>query len=102
MKYVALGFLLGILLSTCNDSQAAEIEPLITAAHTSDLLRGRPFNSHSEPTEDYIGFGVTISFKKVEVDLTHGAKTLDCRLSQGCKWESGTKLALRWYPRRKR
>jgi hypothetical protein len=49
-----------------------------------------------DPTIDYVAIGGTFSWRRVEVDLSHGVKALD----RG-KLESGTALTVRVYPWRK-
>lgn len=92
---IAMLFLMAWLV-TCS---AAEFEPFAQYDHTSDIRRGPPFNDRDEHTQDFIGGGVTISAGKHrawEIDLSHGYKTIDCR---SC-WETGSRLSVRFYPRR--
>lgn len=80
---------------------AADIEPFLLLQHTSDLLRGPPFSGRDDTTQDYIAGGVTISAGAWEIDISHGFKTIDCRYSRGCGYESGSQITARFYPRRK-
>lgn len=80
-----------------------EVDVLITFQHTSDILRTPP-----EPTQDYLGFGWTFVSpgKKWEFDVSTGIKAIDCTIGFGsynfaCPTQSGTELAVRWYPWRK-
>ena len=82
-----------LLLSGC----AATIEPVILTNHTSDLWTPPP-----EPTADYVGGGVTVSWHHIEVDLTHGLKAMNCVKLGQCSWESGSQISVRTYPFRKR
>lgn len=114
--FYALGafvvFMLGLVIMAflASRAEAVEIEPLIIYSHTSDILRGPPFTDEAEPTTDYIGFGASIIFKKVELDLSHGRKARDCNYvrrsspttSRACFWESGSQVTVRWYPWRKK
>ena len=91
-----------LMLACAWQTHAAEVEAVIVYDHTSDLTRGYPFNDQAEPTQDYVGAGVTITLgaaKRFELDLTHGRKRLDGR---GNAWESGSQVQLRFYPGRKR
>ena len=74
-----------------------EIRPVVLLSHTSDLFRSY---ADREPTHDYAGIGITLRWKHVELDATHGAQTYHCGLFRGnrCDWESGTRMMLRWYP----
>jgi len=75
---------------------ATTIEPVIKTTHISDLMRSPP-----EPTTDYVGAGVTVSWRHVEIDLTHGTKARDCHRMR-CDWESGSEITVRTYPFRRR
>lgn len=106
----SLLILAALLLTLCvtRCAEAAEVEPMFTYSHTSDILRGPPLNDRKEPQQDYLGFGATLRWRKVELDLSHGIKAMDCNYRQtsvtasGCRFESGTDLHLRYYPWRKR
>lgn len=82
-----------------------QLEPFLMFQHQSDILRGPPlipWDIRPEPTNDYVAVGVTVRWRKVEIDLSHGRKAIDCDLNHGCPSESGTQVAVRWYPLRKR
>lgn len=81
-----------VALTGCTTLQ---YDPLLKLTHISDITRGYP-----EPTSDYIGTGVTITYKQLEVDLSHGLKSRDCAMMRGrrCYWESGSELSMRFYP----
>jgi hypothetical protein len=82
-------------------AHAAEVEPVVIYDHTSALSRGYPFNDQEEWTVDFLGAGITIKAgtrRAWEIDLAHGRKQFD---NNGA-WEEGSKLAVRWYPRRGR
>lgn len=49
------------------------IRPLLIWRHSSDLLRGDPFNDRDEPTADFLGAGVTFDFNRLEIDIAYGA-----------------------------
>jgi hypothetical protein len=94
-------WLIVLALVTC--AVAAEIEPYALIDHTSDVRRGRPFNERRETTQDYIAGGVTIALGRrhaFEIDVSHGFKTIDCRPSAGCRWETGSQISTRFYPGR--
>ena len=101
---------LGVLaLAFVLQARAADVEPFLMYSHDSDLFRGPPFNHETEPTTDFIGAGVTIEWRKFELDLAQGFKSRDCNYvrrtngqgSYSCVWESGTQITARWYWRRK-
>jgi hypothetical protein len=74
--------------------------------HISDIMRGPPFMAAMpgcEPTTDWFGAGVTFAWPHVQVDLAHGVKQRDawCGRPYAQPRESGTELAVRWYPFRK-
>lgn len=77
---------------------AADLEPFLLLQHTSDLLRGPPFNTKDEGQQDFLAAGVTIiagERRAWELDLAHGVKWID----RG-EAEHGTQLAVRFYPGR--
>jgi hypothetical protein len=87
---------IGLLLP----ARAAEVETLLLLQHTSDLLRGPPLNNRDERQHDFLAAGVTITAGKCEaweIDIAHGVKSID----RGRR-ESGTQLAVRFYPGRTR
>ena len=99
-----LGWVLVCILRVESAYAAPTLEPFVTYTHLSDLMRGPPLFGNTgghEPTEDYLGAGVTIVWPKAELDLSHGIKSRDCSIRRGCKGESGTLIALRVYPWRK-
>jgi hypothetical protein len=88
------------------DGLAPKLEPFAGYTHVSDIMRGPPFGppvEACEPTTDWIGGGVTLTWLHVEIDLAHGFKRRDmwCGRPYAQPWESGTELALRWYPWRR-
>jgi hypothetical protein len=93
LAFLAIGHL--------SSAHAADIEALLLLQHTSDLLRGPPFNNDSESQHDYlapIGITITAGVRKAwELDLTHGVKFIN----RG-KRETGSQLAVRFYPGRLR
>jgi hypothetical protein len=92
-----------IALGTCSAANAAEIEAFALIDHTSDVRRGRPFSDSQETTQDYIAGGMTITLgrrRAFQIDVSHGFKTIDCRPSAGCRWETGSQISTRFYPGR--
>lgn len=90
-------FLSGVVVGRCS---AAETEAVLLCTHTSDLLRGRPFNNQDEPQQDYCGAGVTITAgrrRAWEMDITHGFKSID-----RSQRENGSQFTVRFYPGRLR
>lgn len=79
-----------LILSGCSN-----VRPMLTASHTSDITRSMP-----EPTQEFIGAGVTIEFSHIEFDIAHGMKCIDCGFGEAGHWgwESGTDVAVRIYP----
>lgn len=85
---------------TPSPARAASAETLLLCEHTSDVLRGPPFNDRDEMQQEYCGIGATITAGKNsawEIDLTHGLKRID----RG-ELEQGTQFAVRFYPGRLR
>jgi hypothetical protein len=82
-------------------AHGAEVEPFVEYSHTSDIFRGCPLHcEQSEPLLDYAGVGVTITAgrrNRWEIDISHGYKRIDSKST-----EPGSKLAIRFYPRRNR
>lgn len=103
---IVQGALIGLLtlaiafLITIRNARAAEVEYMVEYAHTSDIRRGPPFNNRDEATQEYLApLGMTIAAGKHrawEIDLSTGFKSIDCK---SC-WETGSKLNVRFYPRR--
>ena len=93
-------FILGFAFGTAN---AAEVYPLVSWSHTSDIRRGPPFNTREEPSQDYFAAGVTITMgERYALDLTHGWKRIR-GTSRPDNWETGSQLTVRFYPgKRKR
>lgn len=110
MKHLLAIFAIGAVLAA--PAQAAEFYGVVVASHTSDVFSGMSdfTPTNPEPTTDFIGGGVSVVFKKagVEIDIVQGFKSRDCGAfagshnANGCKWESGTNVTLRWYPGRRR
>lgn len=93
------------MLMFAGSARSAEIEWLVEAQHTSDLLRGdAPWAKHvPEPYHDCVMTGITITMPKhpgVEVDLSQGWKRLAGTAGNG-DWQTGTTARLRWYPLRR-
>jgi len=90
-----------LLLLMAPVANAIELEPYVEYAHVSDLFRGPPINSKSEPTLDMLMVGVELYFKKapqLRVDAAHGFKAISCTGGEDrCKWESGTRISVRYY-----
>lgn len=57
---------------------ATTVRPLITWVHLSDIFRGEPFNTKEEPTSDYVGIGVTLVWKRLELDISTGISGREC------------------------
>ena len=87
-----------ILAFLCSGCSGLQVEPLLSASHISDITQSYP-----EPTEDYLGAGVTVSWRNIEVDVTHGIKSRDCGTFRGgeCAWQSGSEISTRIYPLRR-
>jgi hypothetical protein len=87
---------------------AVEVEPLVMYKHRSNLFDGPPFNRNAESTEDFVCAGASIKWRTVELDACHGLIARDCNYlrtsvtAAPCKWEQGTEVSTRWYPRRRR
>lgn len=109
LRYWAALIAVVLGLAFCTDSRADErrppkLEPFaLSYSHTSDVLRGPPFMMAAEgcePTTDFLGSGVTVVWRRLEIDFAQGVKVRDAWC--GKPWrqpaESGTHLALRWYP----
>ena len=100
-KYGTALLMLVLMAAFTVSVHAAEIEWFVEYDHTSDVLRGPPFNNQDERFVDYIGGGVTLALgskRAWEVDIGHGVKRLD---GIGA-FESGSKFAVRFYPGRTR
>lgn len=54
------------------------IRPLITWVHLSDATRGVPFNNKEEPSSDYVGVGITLVWKRLELDISTGISGREC------------------------
>lgn len=83
------------------------IEPWLGDTHISDIFTGVPFFAQPpgcEQTTDFLGGGLTVSWKKFEFDFAQGIKARDwwCGRPWREKSQSGTMLSFRWYPLRKR
>jgi hypothetical protein len=84
-----------------------EIDALMEYSHTSDILRGCPFSCGTgglEGTQDFLGAGFTMITprRRWELDLVHGWKCIDCTINNLSKEvETGTTLAVRFYPGRR-
>lgn len=94
---VVLGAL--ALLAAAARAERPHMDLLVLQDHRSDLFKGA-----GETTEDYFGVGVTVRWRKFEVDVSQGVNTRDCGLiyRERCRWEQGTRLSTRWYPLRGR
>ena len=84
----------------------AEAEPFIAFSHTSDILRGCPLRcSTSEPTADRLTIGGTITVGRErawEIDLQHGFRAEECRITTKCEYEPATNVTVRYYFLRKK
>lgn len=81
-------------------SDTSRLEPMFIYQHTSDLVRGYPFNHEWEPTQDMIGAGLTIHFKKVDVDVFGGEKEVNCPApfaNPSCSLEPTAQAGFRFY-----
>ena len=91
--------LIGSMLCVPQIAKADEldIDFLLYGSHTSDLFR--TFDD-GEPTHDFLGLGMTLTYGNFQIDLMQGIQSYDCGAFRGleCNLESGTKLAFRWYP----
>lgn len=53
--------------------------------HTSNIFKGKPFNSIEEPTQDFLGFGVLLDhYKNIQPSFSIGLEADDCSKSKGC------------------
>lgn len=107
MKHIMPVLLLMLVTSIANagdHKKRMHIEPFLLIQHQSDILRGPPLyeSGHYETTNDYMALGATFVFTHFELDLSQGRKAIDCDLSHGCPSESGSEVAVRFYPFRKR
>ena len=79
------GFLAGLLISTslinCSGARASEVFPLVEYSHTSDILRGPPFNNEAEGAVGSLGGGITLVVGK--------RKLWELDFVQGVKWFTG-------------
>jgi len=108
-RLVFWALLVCVLLALANGAHAAEppkLEPFIGYTHVSDVLRGPPLAPAMpgcEPTTDWFGVGVTVVWRKAEIDIAHGVKARDfwCGPHYRQSAESGTLASVRWYPWRK-
>lgn len=86
--------LLSLLLLSFS-ANAVELEPYLTYGHGSDFFKGQPWNKRDEWSYDHAGVGATITWRKIEIDVSHGVKSY-----AGREAESGTHAAIKWYFRR--
>ena len=99
--------LLPLLLSSmlALPAHSAEVEALVKFSHLSDITRGPPFNNSEESRTDYLGVGVTLTFKRtpsLELDLTHGRKAETNSAQRSFRFRTGTEATVRYYPGRHR
>ena len=95
--------LVGIAAACRADDRGPDIRPFFGYTHISDIMRGPPFGppvEGCEPTTDWAGAGVTFAWSHVQVDFAHGIKQRDawCGRPWAQPRESGTEVAIRWYP----
>lgn len=86
---------------------APAVEPWVGYSHTSDLFTGRPLFPQPpgcEQSADWAGVGLTLEWKRTEVDFGHGIKARDfwCGRPWREHGKSGTIINLRYYPLRGR
>lgn len=79
------------------------VRPFMMYQHQSDIMRGPPFfkGGTYEPTNDYAALGATFAWPHWELDVSHGAKSIDCAYVVAhapCKWQSGSEVSARFYP----
>ena len=65
------------------------IRPMLLWSHSSDIARGRPFNSKDEPSSDFLGLGVAFEEDRLEIDFAVGYAARECDIFD-CYSGSGT------------